>query len=173
LVVLCVFVFWWQCFFTHGGAHKPNTITQPQPKHPPTPKNNNQKIHWPDRYVPLFGAAPYDAALARADAVPFDEQLRALQDVVAAGKVRYVGVSNETSYGVTEFMRATERAGGALPRVQTIQNVYHLMQRSTYETDLAETCHAHNVSLLAYSPLAGGALSGNFTAGVWGACLFG
>jgi hypothetical protein len=53
-------------------------------------------------------------------------------------QVRYVGVSNETSYGVSEFVHAAKAAG--LPRIQTIQNVYHLLQRGSYETDLAETC---------------------------------
>eukprot|EP00879_Flechtneria_rotunda_P028673 GHRR01030881.1.p1 GENE.GHRR01030881.1~~GHRR01030881.1.p1 ORF type:complete len:299 (+),score=67.86 GHRR01030881.1:161-1057(+) len=118
------------------------------------------QIHWPDRYVPLFGAAAYDIANERPGSIPFDEQLRGLEEVVKAGKVRYIGVSNETSYGVCEFINAAERAG--LPRIQTIQNCYHLLQRSNFETDLAETCRFHNVSLLAYSPLGGGALSGKY-----------
>ncbi|KAF8062037.1 tas [Scenedesmus sp. PABB004] len=118
------------------------------------------QIHWPDRYVPLFGAGAYDIANERPDDVPFEEQLRGLEDVIKAGKVRYVGVSNETSYGVSSFVHAASAAG--LPRIQTIQNCYHLLQRSNYETDLAETCRRHEVSLLAYSPLAGGALSGKY-----------
>jgi aryl-alcohol dehydrogenase-like predicted oxidoreductase len=120
------------------------------------------QIHWPDRYVPLFGAASYDASLERPDDVPFEEQLRALQKVVDAGKVRYVGVSNETSYGVMKFSQLAESAG--LPRIQTIQNSYSLIARSLFETDLAEVCAPRqcNVSLLAYSPLAGGALSGKY-----------
>jgi aryl-alcohol dehydrogenase-like predicted oxidoreductase len=69
-------------------------------------------------------------------------------------QVRYVGVSNETSYGVAEFCAAAKQAG--LPKIQTIQNSYHLLNRINYETDLAETCRRHNVSLMAYSPLAGG-----------------
>ena len=58
--------------------------------------------------------------------------------VVKAGKVRYIGVSNETSYGVSEFAWAAKTLG--LPKIQTIQNVYHLLQRVSFETDLAETC---------------------------------
>lgn len=118
------------------------------------------QIHWPDRYVPLFGGAAYDPSLERPDPVPFEEQLQGLEEVVRAGKVRYVGVSNETSYGVSEFARAAAAAG--LPRVQTIQNAYSLLVRVPFETDLAETCRRHNVSLLAYSPLAGGMLSGKY-----------
>jgi aryl-alcohol dehydrogenase-like predicted oxidoreductase len=113
------------------------------------------QVHWPDRYVPLFGAKSYDVSMERPDDIPFEEQLRALQKVVDAGKVRYVGVSNETSYGVMRFCQLAESAG--LPRIQTIQNSYSLMTRSLFETDLAEVCAPRqcNVSLLAYSPLAG------------------
>lgn len=120
------------------------------------------QVHWPDRYVPLFGAASYDVSLERPDDVPFDEQLRGLEKVIEAGKVRYIGVSNETSYGVMKFCQLAEAAG--LPKIQTIQNSYSLIARSLFETDLAEVCAARqcNVSLLAYSPLAGGALSGKY-----------
>ena len=121
------------------------------------------QIHWPDRYVPLFGGAPYDASLERPDAVPFREQLSALGELVRAGKVRHVGVSNETSYGVTRFVDAAA-ADASLPRIVSIQNSYSLLNRGPFETDLTETCSRRNcnVSLLAYSPLAGGALSGKY-----------
>ena len=121
------------------------------------------QIHWPDRYVGgLFGAPAYDAAKEREGDVPFEEQLEALQRVVAAGKVRYVGVSNETSYGVMRFCQAADAAG--LPRIASIQNSYSLLVRGQFETDLAEVCAPRqgNVGLLAYSPLAGGALSGKY-----------
>jgi len=119
------------------------------------------QIHWPDRYVPLFGAGPYDVANER-EAVPIEEQLRGLEKVVKAGKVRYVGLSNETSYGVMKFCQLAEQLG--LPKVVSIQNVYHLMARLEYEVNLAECCSPTNcnVGLLAYSPLAGGALSGKY-----------
>jgi aryl-alcohol dehydrogenase-like predicted oxidoreductase len=123
------------------------------------------QIHWPDRYVGgLFGAPAYDVSKERAGDVPFEEQLEALQRVVAAGKVRYVGVSNETSYGVMSFCAAAEAAG--LPRITSIQNSYSLLVRGQFETDLAEVCAPRqgNVGLLAYSPLAGGALSGKYNA---------
>lgn len=118
------------------------------------------QIHWPDRYVPLFGAAAYDVSKARQGDIPFEEQLKGLERMVKAGKVRYVGVSNETSYGVAEFSHLAATLG--LPKIETIQNCYSMLVRSSYETDLAETCYRHNVSLLAYSPLAGGALSGKY-----------
>ncbi|CAG9466509.1 unnamed protein product [Pedinophyceae sp. YPF-701] len=121
------------------------------------------QIHWPDRYVPLFGQAGYDPSQER-EAVPFEEQLRALEEVVRAGKVRYIGVSNETTFGVCKF--AELAAAHSLPKIVSIQNVYHLMARGAFETDLAEACAPsnYNVGLLAYSPLAGGALSGKYLA---------
>lgn len=118
------------------------------------------QIHWPDRYVPLFGAAVYDPKEERDDDIPFEEQLKALEKVVKAGKVRYIGVSNETSYGVMKFVEAAKTYG--LPKIVSIQNSYSLLVRGPYETDLAETCYQSNVSLMAYSPLAGGSLSGKY-----------
>lgn len=121
------------------------------------------QIHWPDRYVPLFGAGPYNPKQRRSDDVPFEEQLRGLERVIKAGKVRYVGVSNETSWGVMQFARLAEQAG--LPKIVSIQNSYSLLVRVPFETDLAEVCHHTNVGLLAYSPLAGGVLSGKYIKG--------
>lgn len=118
------------------------------------------QIHWPDRYVPMFGGTSYDIAQER-DSTPIEEQLTALADLVQAGKVRYVGLSNETPWGVTEFVRCAERLG--LPRIVTIQNACHLMNRS-FESGLAEVCRHEQVSLLAYSPLAFGHLSGKYLA---------
>lgn len=118
------------------------------------------QIHWPDRYVPMFGATSYDAAQDR-DSTPIAEQLQALGDLVKAGKVRHIGLSNETPWGVMEFVRCAEQLG--LPRIVSIQNAYHLMNR-TFEAGLAEVCHHGNVGLLAYSPLAFGWLSGKYLA---------
>ena len=116
------------------------------------------QIHWPDRYVPMFGATSFDAALER-DTTPIAEQLQALAELVQAGKVRHIGLSNETPWGVMEFVRCAEQLG--LPRVVTVQNAYHLMNRS-FESGLAEVCHHSDVGLLAYSPLAFGWLSGKY-----------
>ncbi|KAJ7526048.1 hypothetical protein O6H91_17G079400 [Diphasiastrum complanatum] len=119
------------------------------------------QIHWPDRYVPLFGEFLYDVSRWRVS-VPFDEQLRALQTVINEGKVRYIGVSNETSYGVMEFVHAAKALG--LPKIVSIQNNYSLIVRCQFELDLVEVCcpQNYNVGLLAYSPLAGGSLTGKY-----------
>ena len=118
------------------------------------------QIHWPDRYVPMFGATGYDMAQER-DSVPIAEQLQALAELVRAGKVRHIGLSNETPWGVSEFLRCAESLG--LPKIVSIQNAYHLMNR-TFEAGLAEVCRHAHVGLLAYSPLAFGWLSGKYLA---------
>ena len=119
------------------------------------------QIHWPDRYVPLFGSGTYDASQER-EAVPFVEQLQALKKLVDQGKVRHIGVSNETPYGVCQFIKEHER-DASLPRICSIQNSYSLLVRSDFESGLTETCAQTNVGLLAYSPLAGGILSGKYS----------
>jgi len=118
------------------------------------------QIHWPDRYVPMFGASSYDVEKEH-DTVPITEQLEALADLVKAGKVRHIGLSNETPWGVMEFVRLAERM--RLPKIVSVQNAYHLMNRS-FETGLAEACHHAKVGLLAYSPLAFGHLTGKYIA---------
>ena len=118
------------------------------------------QIHWPDRYVPMFGASSYDASQEH-DTVPIAEQLLALADLVKAGKVRHIGLSNETPWGVSEFVKCAEMMG--LPKIITVQNAYHLMNRS-FESGLAEVCHHLKVGLLAYSPLAFGWLTGKYLA---------
>lgn len=118
------------------------------------------QIHWPDRYVPVFGASSYDVTQER-DCTPIIEQLQALAEGVAAGKIRHIGLSNETPWGVGEFVRCAESWG--LPKIVSIQNAYHLMNRS-FESGLAEVCHHANVGLLAYSPLAFGHLTGKYLA---------
>ena len=118
------------------------------------------QIHWPERHVPAFGTKYYDPAKETAQ-TPIHEQLQALAGLVKAGKVRHIGLSNETPYGVHEFVRLAEQHG--LPRVATVQNPYCLINRS-YDNALDETCHRLNVSLLAYSPLGFGLLTGKYDA---------
>lgn len=118
------------------------------------------QIHWPDRYVPMFGSTSYDVAQER-EATPIAEQLQVLAELVKAGKVRHIGLSNETPWGVAEFIRCAEQLG--LPRIVSIQNAYHLMNR-TFEMGLAEICRHNHVGLLAYSPLAFGWLTGKYLA---------
>ncbi|XP_059069884.1 uncharacterized protein LOC131053546 isoform X6 [Cryptomeria japonica] len=119
------------------------------------------QIHWPDRYVPMFGETEYDPTQQYA-AVPIEEQLEALGRAFNAGKIRYVGVSNETPYGVMEFCRLAQLVPH-YPRIVSIQNVYNLLCRN-FDAGLAECCHHERVRLLAYSPLAMGLLSGKYFA---------
>lgn len=116
------------------------------------------QIHWPNRSAPMFGNLYYkpvdDAAQTSIHA-----QLQALGQLVKSGKVRAVGLSNETPYGVHEFVRLAEQHG--LPRVASVQNVYSLISRGL-ENGLDETMHRLGVSLLAYSPLAFGLLTGKY-----------
>ena len=116
------------------------------------------QIHWPERHVPAFGAMYFDPAKDKIE-TSIHEQLLAMDKLVKAGKVRYIGLSNETPYGTHEFVRLAEQHG--LPRVASVQNPYCLTNR-TYDNALDETCHRLNVSMLAYSPLAFGALTGKY-----------
>jgi len=119
------------------------------------------QIHWPARNTPAFGAIYFDPAKNKPCA-SIHEQLEAMAELVKAGKVRAIGLSNETPYGVHEFVRLAEQHG--LPRVATVQNPYCLINRS-WENGLDETCHHLNVGLLAYSPLGFGLLSGKYDDG--------
>ena len=118
------------------------------------------QIHWPERHVPMFGGLSYDPAQEKSQ-TPMAEQLQALAGLVRAGKVRHIGLSNETPYGVHEFVRLAQAHG--LPRVATVQNPYGLINRS-WENALDETCHRLGVGLLAYSPLGFGLLTGKYDA---------
>jgi len=118
------------------------------------------QLHWPARHAPMFGTMYFDPAKDKPCA-PILEQLEALQTLVQQGKVRAVGLSNETPYGVHEFVRLAEQAG--LPRVASVQNPYGLLNRSV-ENGLDESLFRLGVSLLAYSPLAFGLLTGKYDA---------
>jgi aryl-alcohol dehydrogenase-like predicted oxidoreductase len=102
------------------------------------------QTHWPDRELPI------------------EETLEGLARVVEAGKVRWVGCSNETAYGLTKSLWAADRAG--TPRYETIQNSFSLLNRR-FEDALAEVCRRERVSLLPYSPMAGGVLAGKYLGG--------
>jgi len=118
------------------------------------------QIHWPERHVPAFGMVYYDPSKERSQ-TSIHEQLEALGRLVKAGKVRHIGLSNETPYGVHEFVRLAEQHG--LPRIATVQNVYCLVSRAL-DNGLDETLHRLGVSLLAYSPLGFGLLTGKYDA---------
>lgn len=117
------------------------------------------QLHWPSRNVPIFGAAVFDPAKERA-CVAIEDTLAVLGQLQQEGKIRHIGVSNESNWGVNEFIKQAELKG--LPRIATIQNLYNLTARH-YETSLLnETCYREQVSLLAYSPLAFGQLTAKY-----------
>ena len=116
------------------------------------------QIHWPERHVPAFGEIYYDPK-RETSRTSIAEQLETLNRLVREGKVRHVGVSNETPYGVHEFVRLAEQFD--LPRIASVQNPYCLTSRAV-DNGLDETMHRLGISLLAYSPLAFGALTGKY-----------
>ena len=118
------------------------------------------QIHWPERHVPAFGSMYYDPKQETSQ-TSIHDQLIALGKLVQEGKIRYIGLSNETPYGVHEFVRLAQMHN--LPKVITVQNPYCLINR-TVENALDETLHRLNVSLLAYSPLGFGLLTGKYDA---------
>jgi aryl-alcohol dehydrogenase-like predicted oxidoreductase len=119
------------------------------------------QIHWPQRNVPMFGAIEFDPAKEKGGP-PIREQVEGMAAMIKAGKIRYYGLSNETAWGVCEFRRVAKELG--VPGPVTIQNSYSLVSRNV-DNDLAETLFRENMSLLAYSPLAAGILSGKYTGG--------
>ena len=116
------------------------------------------QIHWPERHVPAFGTMYFDVRQAAIE-TSIHEQLEAMAKLVKAGKVRHIGLSNETPYGIHEFVRLAEQHG--LPRITSVQNPYCLVNR-TFDNAMDETCHRLGVSLLAYSPLGFGSLTGKY-----------
>lgn len=117
------------------------------------------QVHWPSRNVPIFGSNSFNPRRER-NSVPIEETLGALDELVKAGKIRHIGVSNESPWGVSEWIKQAETKG--LPRIATIQNLYNLTARAFETTLLDETCFREEVSLLAYSPLAFGQLTAKY-----------
>ncbi|WGL18035.1 NADP(H)-dependent aldo-keto reductase [Microbulbifer bruguierae] len=118
------------------------------------------QVHWPERQSNYFGKLGY--VHGEDDGVDISETLSALQELVAAGKVRHIGLSNETPWGLHRYLRLA--AHGSKPRVASIQNPYSLLNR-TFEVGLAEMAIREQCGLLAYSPLAFGTLSGKYLNG--------
>ncbi len=118
------------------------------------------QIHWPARNQPMFGQWRFDPSAER-PATPIPEQLEALAKLVAEGKIRHVGLSNEHPWGVMQFVRAADELG--LPRVVSVQNAYSLLNR-VFEQTLAEVCFRERISLLPYSVLGFGHLTGKYLA---------
>lgn len=134
------------------------------------------QLHWPDRPTP-FGANPTryrpgefsgdpgkigERGVVEGPDEAFEAQLDALGEFIAAGKIRHIGVSNESAWGLMRFI--AESNGRGLPRIQSIQNAYNLLNR-TFDTGLAEIAMREDVSLIAYSPLAQGFLTGKYLDG--------
>ena len=119
------------------------------------------QVHWPERKTNYFGRLGYTHH-ADQDGIPIEETLSALADQVTAGKIRTIGVSNETPWGVMRYLQIAERLG--LARIVSIQNPYNLLNR-TFEIGLAEIAHRERVGLLAYSPLGFGVLTGKYLRG--------
>lgn len=116
------------------------------------------QIHWPDRKTNFFGRLDYKHS-EKDEAVAVEETLTVLGELVHEGKIRHVGISNETPWGVHRYL--TLSADGTLPRIVSIQNPYSLVNRS-FEVGLAEMAVREQVGLLAYSPLGFGVLSGKY-----------
>jgi len=116
------------------------------------------QMHWPDRDTNFFGKLAYYHAPEK-DGIPIAETLAVLNDLVKQGKIRTIGISNETPWGCAEYLRISREK--ELPRIVSIQNPYNLLNR-TFEIGISEFSHREQVGLLAYSPLAFGALSGKY-----------
>ncbi len=116
------------------------------------------QVHWPDRDANRFGQLNYYHAPEK-DGAPVSETLEALDHLVQSGKVRHIGISNETPWGLAQYLNLSENRGYA--RVAVLQNPYNLLNR-TLEIGLAEFALREDVSLLAYSPTAFGVLSGKY-----------
>ncbi len=122
------------------------------------------QVHWPDRTTTQFGSNPMVYTVPRKvdDETPIHESLEALDRLVKAGKVLHIGISNESTWGLMKWIAASEAGHG--PRIASIQNAYSLVNR-TFEVNLAEAATREDVSLLAYSTLAQGYLTGKYRNG--------
>ena len=118
------------------------------------------QLHWPDRQTNCFGQLGYKHI--EEESVELFESLQALGDLMSEGKIKHIGVSNESPWGVMKILQLAEAHN--LPRIVSIQNPYNLLNR-TYEIGLSEISHREEVGLLAYSPMAFGALSGKYLHG--------
>ena len=120
------------------------------------------QLHWPDRALNIFGGGLGLYKHYELESIPIEETLEVLEEIVKTGKVRHIGLSNETPWGLSEFLNISEKK--SYPRVQSVQNAYNLLNRN-YENGMSEFFHRSEVGLLAYSPLAQGYLSGKYLDG--------
>ncbi len=119
------------------------------------------QVHWPERNANFFGKLGYQHQPDE-QPIPIEETLEALHELVQEGKIRHIGISNETPWGTAEYLRLSREY--SWPRIASIQNPYNLLNR-TFEVGLAEIACREQVGLLAYSPLAFGVLSGKYLGG--------
>lgn len=120
------------------------------------------QVHWPERDTNFFGQLGFTPKEENGQCTPIIETLEALAELVNEGKIRHVGVSNETPWGISQYLRLSSSSN--LPRIVSIQNPYSLLNRS-FEVGLAEFSHREDIGLLPYSPLAFGVLSGKYLNG--------
>lgn len=126
------------------------------------------QFQWPDRYLPIGGVRQFDYELEKIRGEQFEpptpiaEQLEIVAELLKSGKIRAFGLSNETPYGVTSFLKTAELLN--LPKPCSLQNPYNLLERNDFESGMQECCAPSNGNLafFAYSPLAGGALTGKY-----------
>jgi aryl-alcohol dehydrogenase-like predicted oxidoreductase len=141
---------WFQAPVRHGktslDAHNIDRAVEGSLRRLGTDYIDLYQTHWPD------------------PGLPYEETLEGLSRVIAAGKVRAIGCSNETAYGLTRSLWAADRQG--LPRYETIQNNFNLLNWR-FEDELSRVCREQGVSLLPYSPIAAGVLSGKYQGGAW------
>ena len=120
------------------------------------------QLHWPERKVPKFGVLDFEYDASDNDWTTVEEVLYNLDQLVKSGKIRYVGLSNETPWGVMKYLQISNEKN--LPRMMSIQNVYSLVNR-VFDIHNSEVSIRESCGLLAYSPLAGGRLSGQYIGG--------
>lgn len=120
------------------------------------------QLHWPERNANFFGKRDYVADADEQWTVNFQEILKTLEGFIKEGKIRHIGLSNETPWGAMKYLALAEHKN--LPQMKTIQNPYSLLNR-TFEVGNAEVSHREHLGLLAYSPLAFGVLSGKYRGG--------
>ena len=148
----------------NGGLSKDNVIdaVDKSLKRLQTDYIDLYQLHWPNRGVNCFGVRDFPLQAANDETENFLEILETLQDFIKQGKIRHVGLSNETPWGTMKYLQASEQR--KLPRPVTIQNSYSMIHRG-YEVGMSEVSLRENVGLLAYSPLAQGVLSGKYLNG--------
>ena len=120
------------------------------------------QLHWPDRIINNFGIGGPNYTHYDVESVPLQETLAVMADLIKAGKIRYVGLSNETPWGLSHCLKLAETVG--LPKVVSVQNAFNLLNRS-YETGLSEFYYREGIGLLAYSPLGQGTITGKYLDG--------